>query len=456
MKKRLLSIILTLCMAMSITPLNAFAVTEYGIWIGEEQVTSDKTWSKQGWKYDIQSKTLTLLGYNMATIGKRINGNSERPSRFGLIYVEGEQDLNIKLVGSIDLGDSPFSSQAATKYNESYSGIYAPDSNITIIGSGTFSAVTHDAAIYCSNLTIGDGTEQNATNVSCESFGACIIVKYNMIVNDYSTVWACANGPTVGMNGIYVEGSLYVNGTNTTVEGRATYRPVKGECTNYTHYRPKNLTSGGYFNNAGSTIAGIMVYGILTVDGSKVEGNVFKEIYKPQEYDSEYTSGLEAGGIVIKNNATVEGRNINPSTPGFMEYGVQVHHYAIKFLGRGRVRAGTEYVDYESVNRGFRKSGGNEITVSGRLKLYESDTCPADFKKFAQYGFGGYTEYYTENMDDIYIKDDNGRGKMSYFKDMHDYETFYLASGIDLKDIYEIDLDTNVPFDVNILSLIHI
>lgn len=452
MKKRLLSIILTLCMVMSITPLNAFAVTEYGIWIGDEQVTSDKTWSKQGWKYDIQSKTLTLLGYNMATIGKRINGNSERPSRFGLIYVEGEQDLNIKLVGSIDLGDSPFSSQAATKYNESYSGIYAPDSNITIIGSGTFSAVTHDAAIYCSNLTIGDGTEQNATNVSCESFGACIIVKYNMIVNDYSTVWACANGPTVGMNGIYVEGSLYVNGTNTTVEGRATYRPVKGECTNYTHYRPKNLTSGGYFNNAGSTIAGIMVYGILTVDGSKVEGNVFKEIYKPQEYDSEYTSGLEAGGIVIKNNATVEGRNINPSTPGFMEYGVQVHHYAIKFLGRGRVRAGTEYVDYESVNRGFRKSGGNEITVSGRLKLYESDTCPADFKKFAQYGFGGYTEYYTENMDDIYIKDDNGRGKMSYFKDMHDYETFYLASGIDLKDIYEIDLDTNVPFDVNILS----
>ena len=101
MKKRLLSIILTLCMVMSITPLNAFAVTEYGIWIGDEQVTSDKTWSKQGWKYDIQSKTLTLLGYNMATIGKRINGNSERPSRFGLIYVEGEQDLNIKLVGSL-------------------------------------------------------------------------------------------------------------------------------------------------------------------------------------------------------------------------------------------------------------------------------------------------------------------------------------------------------------------
>ena len=51
MKKRLLSIILTLCMVMSITPLNAFAVTEYGIWIGEEQVTSDKTWSKQGWKF---------------------------------------------------------------------------------------------------------------------------------------------------------------------------------------------------------------------------------------------------------------------------------------------------------------------------------------------------------------------------------------------------------------------
>lgn len=195
-----------------------------------------------------------------------------------------------------------------------------------------------------------------------------------------------------------------------------------------------------------------MVYGILTVDGSKVEGNVFKEIYRPQEHDAENTSGLEAGGIVIKNNATVEGRNINPSTPGYMEYGVRVHYHAIKFLGRGRVRAGTQYVNYQSVNRGFLKPSSGIITFSGRLKLYESHTCPADFKKFAQYGFGGYTEYYTENMDDIYIKDDNGRGKMSYFKDMHDYETFNLASGIDLKDIYEMDLDTKVPFDVNILS----
>lgn len=188
MKKRLLSIVLTLCMVMSITPLNAFAVTEYGIWIGDEQVTSDKTWSREGWEYDPQSKTLTLRGYNIATIGKRINGNNESPSRFGIIYVEGAQDLNIKLVGNIELGDSPFSSQATTKYKESYSGIYAPDSNITIIGSGTFSAVTHDAAIYCSNLTIGDGTAQNATNVSCESYGACVIVKHDMIVNDYSTV----------------------------------------------------------------------------------------------------------------------------------------------------------------------------------------------------------------------------------------------------------------------------
>ena len=33
---------------------------------------------------------------------------------------------------------------------------------------------------------IGDGTEQNATNVSCESFGACIIVKYNSLPHNYN------------------------------------------------------------------------------------------------------------------------------------------------------------------------------------------------------------------------------------------------------------------------------
>lgn len=34
-----------------------------------------------------------LLGYNMATIGKRINGENDKPERYALIYVEGEQNL---------------------------------------------------------------------------------------------------------------------------------------------------------------------------------------------------------------------------------------------------------------------------------------------------------------------------------------------------------------------------
>ena len=93
-----------------------------------------------------------------------------------LIYVEGEQDLTIKLVGSIESWRQPFQAKPQQNTMRATAEFNAPDSNITIIGDGTFSAVTHDAAIYCSNLTIGDGTEQNATNVSCESFGACIIV----------------------------------------------------------------------------------------------------------------------------------------------------------------------------------------------------------------------------------------------------------------------------------------
>lgn len=137
---------------------------------GDEQVTSDKTWSKHGWKYDIQSKTLTLLGYNMATIGKRINGENDKPERYALIYVEGEQDLNINITGEVVLGDSPFSSQAATKNKKSYSGIYAPDSNITITGDGSLLIVTHEVALYAKKLTISM-TAQGQRSVDCESYG---------------------------------------------------------------------------------------------------------------------------------------------------------------------------------------------------------------------------------------------------------------------------------------------
>lgn len=51
----------------------------------------------------------------MATIGKRINGENDKPERYALIYVEGEQDLNINITGEVALGNSPFSSQAAIK-----------------------------------------------------------------------------------------------------------------------------------------------------------------------------------------------------------------------------------------------------------------------------------------------------------------------------------------------------
>lgn len=86
----------------------------------------------------------------MATIGKRINGENDKPERYALIYVEGEQDLNI---------------------------------NIT--GDGSLLIVTHEVALYAKNLTISM-TAQGQRSVDCESYGACVIVKHDLVVKDNS------------------------------------------------------------------------------------------------------------------------------------------------------------------------------------------------------------------------------------------------------------------------------
>lgn len=145
----------------------------------------------------------------MATIGKRINGENDKPERYALIYVEGEQDLNINITGEVTLGNSPFSSQAATKNKKSYSGIYAPDSNITITGDRSLLILTHEVALYAKKLTIAM-TAQGQRSVDCENYGACVIVKHDLVVKDNSKLCAYTNNAWADMRGIAVGNNLTV------------------------------------------------------------------------------------------------------------------------------------------------------------------------------------------------------------------------------------------------------
>ena len=116
MRKRLLSITLTLCMILTLLPTVAFAATDYGIWVGTVKVTSDNVSNVLGngtVSYNAADNTLTLTN-------ARITAESfDNTKSKGFISRESG-DLRIWLSGSNTVEVS-----SVTDPNSGFCGIYA-------------------------------------------------------------------------------------------------------------------------------------------------------------------------------------------------------------------------------------------------------------------------------------------------------------------------------------------
>lgn len=449
MKKRLLSAILVLCLIICLFPVGVFAVTDYGIWIADEQITSSNTWSREGWEYDAGSNTLTLRGYSMATIGKRINGADETPKRFAIIYVEGNKNLNINITGNVQLGDSSFSSEAfRNKYNESYSGIYAPDANITITGDGSLNIVTHEVALYAKNLTIAM-TAQAQRTVSCESYGTSVIVMENLVVKDNSAIVAYTNNAWDGMGGLTVGKDLRVEGANAKAQGVATLQDSS----------QKSYSPAMAYDYQSFYLCGITVGECIYADGGVVDGKCNKKVVN----NSFGTAGIRTKRISIFNNATVNAFIDNPFPRGYLEYGMEVRGfrnqqgeetYGIWFDGEGTIRAGVKNIYAEDNDtEGAWETIYCMIPMTERpgIKIKHYRTNSGDT------GYRIYNEYRAEILENIYVKYDESaesrrKGRWSYFSDFHDSTSFYWEDGLKLNDVYNVAFKTELPLDVVVLS----
>ena len=449
MKKRLLSAILVLCLIICLFPVGVFAVTDYGIWIADEQITSSNTWSREGWEYDAGSNTLTLRGYSMATIGKRINADDETPKRFAIIYVEGNKNLNINITGNVQLGDSSFSSEAfRNKYNESYSGIYAPDANITITGDGSLNIVTHEVALYAKNLTIAM-TAQAQRTVSCESYGTSVIVMENLLVKDNSAIVAYTNNAWDGMGGLTVGKDLRVEGANAKAQGVATLQDSS----------QKSYSPAMAYDYQSFYLCGITVGECIYADDGVVDGKCNKKVVN----NSFGTAGIRTKRISIFNNATVNAFIDNPFPRGYLEYGMEVRGfknqqgeetYGIWFDGEGTIRAGVKNIYAEDNDtEGAWETIYCMIPMTERpgIKIKHYRTNSGDT------GYRIYNEYRAEILENIYVKYDESaesrrKGRWSYFSDFHDSTSFYWEDGLKLNDVYNVAFKTELPLDVVVLS----
>jgi hypothetical protein len=215
MKKRLLGILLSLALMMTMMPALAFAQDEpdaentetkdvaaeevpvsgevqYPLWIGKTQVTSENL-SGQGWSYDADSNTLTLDGYS----------NDEESHSWKSGYSDysaaicAEDDLTIKLEGD--------NTAINPAYFEDYLyGIYGKK-HLTFIGKGKLNTGSEGYGIYVEDgdLEINDGI----LNVSGEDEEGICAYDGDMTVNG-GTVTARSEDE----EGIDVEGRLTING----------------------------------------------------------------------------------------------------------------------------------------------------------------------------------------------------------------------------------------------------
>ncbi|MET0016562.1 S-layer homology domain-containing protein [Oscillibacter sp.] len=114
MKKRFLSILLSVCMVLTMLPTVAFAADDYGICVGTTKVTSDNANNVLGngtVTYDAGTNTLTLIGATITSVTQPGSGTEQsgNASITGGIF-KNSGDLNIVLHGTNTIGLSTNSS----------------------------------------------------------------------------------------------------------------------------------------------------------------------------------------------------------------------------------------------------------------------------------------------------------------------------------------------------------
>lgn len=293
MKKRILSIVLALCMVMAIMPQAVFANSnedslpdgdlswEYDVWIGGTPVTRSQL-AGPGWLFDPDTYTLTLRPGFTSSGTANLQDSTERAA---VIYVKSDHSLTIELEGDVTLGAAGWEN-ALTSNNKYLFGIYALKSDVTITGSHTLNVYGSDTAVWCKCLTV-DGTKLN-----CRSY--------------YTAVKVCSNAYSYFSDSMNGEDDMVVkNGAEVfakTIHGLG-IRPngVLGSiCHSFSDY------GGG---------AGIFVNGSLRVENSTVDAeNTCYELPPPMGDGINGTttvsrSKIFCASICVHDDVVVSGSN---------------------------------------------------------------------------------------------------------------------------------------------------
>ena len=224
MKKRILGVLLCLCMMCALMPAISLATeTTYNLFVGGVEVTSENKDNITGpgillgeggkASYDPTSKTLTLNNVNITGIHSFANGIGTDSAGIYYAYDSSDASRNINLIGAnsicVALGTSDFSCY----------GIFDDSSSkgLTITGNGSLTVQSGDASSFWSvgifsrnNIIVRDDCTITATSGTADISAA--IYSYDRITATHSKVTAGASADSateVDITGDYFDSSIY-------------------------------------------------------------------------------------------------------------------------------------------------------------------------------------------------------------------------------------------------------
>ncbi len=442
MKKRILCVILALCVILSALPLSVFAEdTHYGVWIlGDEITSSRKISQKDGWEFDPNTYTLTLRNFKIGTIGTKISALFDKYSLFGLIYVDTSvHDLTIRLEGQKNyLGDEAFPYENCTKYKEAYYGICATNTNLTITGNrgAILKIQTHENAIECKKLIIKD-----SVTVEAVSQGTCIYACGDITIEGAGTLVNARTTDIIqGQAAMSTRGKLYV-GESSYLVTCSVAKSSSWERVGFLHNHPDTNYISSLYVAGAATVDG----GIITAYFYKRKGSYINEYdYSIEDYGETkafYCKRLEMdnGGEVNVFFERAEGKD--PQN----EYGFDTRNDADSWedLWRGCI-----YFQGDGVMRVGMTNGNREekaITMKNRsviagphVKVSKTYIPTQQYSKYSDFVMLTGKKH---NSITLFMQQGGGRLNpwWSYYTDKSDAS--YIYETLELKDIVKSDLD---------------
>lgn len=261
MTKRILSILLMLCMVMSALPLTVFAEEtqkeiHYGVWIEGKEITSSRLSERTGWSFDPETYTLYLRNYQNGTLGYEWFTNTNKRNGYVLIYTQQwvAKELTIHVSGENNyLGDETFPYTATAK--NIYYGIFVRG-KLTITGDpgSKLKIFTNGNAIVATN----DLTVKNNVTIEATSLDTTVYTTNNLTMEGYSRLYATCTGVYKGLAAVSVNGDLH-SLTGSYLEANAIYRVHRYEQEVF-----------WCINKHNDVISSVYVYGGAYINGGKV------------------------------------------------------------------------------------------------------------------------------------------------------------------------------------------